>query len=106
MKYDNFLKTMVLLLFVIFIVIFISEESGYYEYRNSERKEFTEEKIREFEKDVAAGKNVNINDYLKVESKDYSNKLTKIGDDISDFVFNTINTLLKESFKLLEKIIN
>ena len=106
MKNDNFLKTIVLILFIIFIVIFISEESGYYEYKNSERKELTEEKIKEFEKDVMEGKNVNINDYLKVESKDYSNKLTKIGDDISSFVFNTINTLLKESFKLLEKMIN
>ncbi len=106
MKYDNFLKTTVILLFIIFIVIFISEESGYYEYKNSERKEFTEEKIKQFEKDVANGKNVNINDYLESKSKDYSNKITKVGDDISSFIFNSVNTMLKESFKLLEKMIN
>ena len=71
------------ILFIIFLIIFISTNSGYYEYKNNQKTIFTEEKIKEFEKDIKEGKNIKINNYLKDDSKNYSNRLTDIGDGIS-----------------------
>ena len=48
------------ILFLIFICIFSSSTSGYYEYSNNKKSIYTEKKIKEFEKDIAEGKNVNI----------------------------------------------
>lgn len=94
------------ILFLIFICILSASTSGYYEYTNSKKTEFTESKIKEFEKDIENGKNININNYIKNNNKDYSNKITRLGDSISDFIFNSVNFVLKGSFKLIEKMLN
>lgn len=94
------------ILFIVFICILVSTSSGYYEYQNNQKSVFTEEKINEFEKDVALGKNININDYLEKETKDYSNRITDIGDGLSDFINDSVNFVLKGGFKLIEKMID
>ena len=93
-------------LFIVFVTILISTSSGYYEYQNSQKNLFTEEKIKEFEKDVSLGKNINIKDYLKDNEKDYSNNLTILGDSISDLINKSVNFILKGGFKVIEKLIN
>ncbi len=94
------------ILFIIFLIIFISTNSGYYEYKNNQKTIFTEEKIKEFEKDIKEGKNIKINNYLKDNSKNYSNRLTDIGDGISDLINDSVNFILKGGFKIIEKMIN
>ena len=94
------------ILFIIFLIIFISTNSGYYEYKNNQKTIFTEEKIKEFENDIKEGKNIKINNYLKDNSKNYSNRLTDIGDGISDLINDSVNFILKGGFKIIEKMIN
>ena len=94
------------ILFIVFICIFSSSTSGYYEYSNNKKNTFTEEKMKEFEKDVEEGKNVNIKDYIEDNSKDYSNKITRLGDNISNLVYNSANFVLKGGFKMIEKMLN
>lgn len=94
------------ILFIIFLIIFISTNSGYYEYKNNQKTIFTEEKIKEFERDIKEGKNIKINNYLKDNSKNYSNRLTDIGDGISDLINDSVNFILKGGFKIIEKMIN
>lgn len=94
------------ILFIIFLIIFISTNSGYYEYKNNQKTIFTEEKIKEFEKDIKEGKNIKINNYLKDDSKNYSNRLTDLGDGISDLINDSVNFILKGGFKIIEKMIN
>lgn len=94
------------ILFIIFLIIFISTNSGYYEYKNNQKTIFTEDKIKEFERDVKEGKNIKINNYLKDDSKNYSNRLTDIGDGISELINNSVNFILKGGFKIIEKMIN
>lgn len=101
----NFFYITSLILFIIFISIFISSSSGYYEYSNNKKTVFTEEKIKEFEKDVSEGKNVNIKDYIEDNSKDYTNKITDMGENVSDFINNSVNFVLKGSFKIIEKML-
>ena len=95
-----------LVLFIVFICIFSSSTSGYYEYSNNKKNVFTEDKIKEFEKDVEEGKNIDIKNYVEDNSKDYSNKITRLGDNLSDLVYNSANFVLKGSFKVIERILN
>ena len=50
-------------LLVAFLALYLSEKSGYYEYEQHKQTTLTKEKIKQFEKDVADGKNVDIKDY-------------------------------------------
>ena len=93
------------LLFIIFLIIFCSSKTNYYEYANHKKMIATNEKILEFEKDINAGKNVNINDYIKDESKDYSNNITRAGDFISNNIFNISSKIVKISYNFISKVI-
>lgn len=102
---NKFLNYFLLILFIVFIFILISSSTNQYAYKNNRDKEFTEEKIKQFEKDVMDGKKVDINDYLVKEDKDYSNNITKMGDYLSGFVNKSVNYILKEGFNFIEKLI-
>lgn len=69
--------------FLVFVALLIAYESGYYETKMSNRAVLTKEAMEQFEEDVANGEVVDINDYLKSESVDYSNGVTKFGQKIS-----------------------
>ena len=72
-----------------------------YEYRQHEKKVLTEEQIKKFESDVKNGVEIDINDYVFKE-KDYSNKIVKINDKISD----VIEYGFKKAFNYVLKNIN
>jgi len=101
----KFFLILLSVLFVIFIIIFCSSKTNYYEYSNYRKTLVTNEKILEFEKDINEGKNVNINDYIKDESKDYSNNITKVGDFISNNIFNISENVVKISYNFISKVI-
>ena len=103
---NKFIKYLLVFLFISFAIIFVSNQTGYYEYSNNKKNVFTEEKIKEFEKDISEGKNVNIKDYLTEETRDYSNNITSFGDGISKLITDSVNTFLKESFNLMQKIVD
>lgn len=98
--------SILLVLFVIFISIFIASSSGYYEYENRNKMKLTEEKMKQFEQDVADGKSVDLKNYLETEEKDYENNVTVIGDKMSNLVNEGITKGLEGSFKIIEKLIN
>lgn len=98
-------NTIMLCLFILFVSLYFASENGYYEYKNKKEKEFTEEKMKQFEEDIKQGKNVNLNDYLKDESKNYDNKVTKLGNTISDIVNYSVMDTLEKTFNFVEKLI-
>lgn len=98
--------TVMLIFFIIFISIFMASKSGYYEYENRNRKEFTEEKIKEFEEDVKLGKNIDIKDYLTDNEKNYENKVTKIGETASSLITNGVTKGIEGTIKVFEKLFN
>ena len=101
----KFLLILLFLLFIIFLIIFVSSKSNYYEYSNHKKMIITNKQIEKFEKDINEGKNVNINDYIKEESKDYSNNLTKLGDFISNNMFDISSKVVKISYNFISKVI-
>ncbi len=105
MKLKKIFNTTVFCLFVIFLSIYGASKSGYYEYENKKKTTLTESKIKEFERDIENGKNVNIKDYLVDDTKHYDNKITHLGTKLSNVINNGIISGLEKSFKVIEKMV-
>lgn len=94
---DKLVKLIILVVIIIFLVMFFSSSSGYYEYELNKKTNLTQEAIDKFEEDVKEGKEIDINDYLVEDKKDYSNSFSKIGLNIS----SKIGKVFKEGVKLI-----
>ncbi len=100
---DRFL-IILLVFFVIFLIIYISKQSGLYEYKAYNKSILTKENIKKFEKDVEEGKNVSINDYLVNSYKDYSNTITDMGYNFGKLVESVMNNGIKKTLKMLSAL--
>ncbi len=92
------------ILFIIFLIIYLTKESGYYQYKAHNKAVLTEENIKRFEKDVEEGKNVIINDYVVSDYVDYSNSITDLGYNIGKFTENIMNKGIKKTLKILSAL--
>src|SRR5574344_528768 len=103
MKFNGgyILKICTLILISTFLVIYLSQATGYYAYANYEKTNLTEEGIKHFEQDVADGKKIDVNNYLN-NKVDYSTKLSSAGLKIS----NTIGKYIKDGITYVFKKIN
>ena len=61
---------------VFFFVLLFAESHGYYKNKNEKAKILTETQIKNFEKDISEGKEIDLKKYVLYEDKDYSNKLS------------------------------
>lgn len=105
MEKENVVKTIFIFLFIIFITIYISQASGYYEYELHKKVELTKEEIVKFENDIKDGKNIDLNDYLKNTNKNYSNSFSKIGSNFSTVTSKYIRKCIDETFKFIESLL-
>lgn len=94
---DKIIKFSLLALVLVFLILFFSSSGGYYEYELNKKSNLTEEAIKKFEQDVRDGKEIDINDYVVKEKKDYSNTFSKLGLKLS----SKIGTIFKEGVKLI-----
>ena len=88
--------------FLVFVALLIAYESGYYETRMSNRAVLTKEAMERFENDVKNGEVVDVNDYLKRESIDYSNGVTKLGNKIANGISDVMTKGLSGLFDALK----
>lgn len=95
----------ILILFVSFLAIYISSSTGYYEFEQHNKMVLTEEKIREFEKDVAEGKEVDIKNYVVSDKVSYQNKISKFGNNVSKQVENVIQNGVEATFSFFNKLL-
>ena len=65
-----------LVLFVFYVILYALAKTGYYDKRIKDKTTFTQEKIQEFENDIAQGETINMGEYLP-KKEDYANILTK-----------------------------
>ena len=85
-KKNNWFKRILIVLFIIFIGLYISSISGFYESKLSNKVAFTQEAIEQFEEDVMNGKAVDVETFINDEYVDYSNKFSTSGDKFSEAV--------------------
>jgi len=104
---NNILKVILLAITIIFLVMFFTSSSGYYEYELNKKSNLTQEAILKFEQDIKDGKEIDINDYIIEDNKDYSNSFSNAGLKISNnikkifsegvkFIFNSIGNIMDE----------
>lgn len=84
--------------FVFFVILLIAESQGYYRNRNEKAKILTEEQIKQFEKDISSGKDIDIKKYVLYEDKNYSNKLSTNVYKISLKLEETVDNIIKVIF--------
>ena len=103
-KPKYYLIKILFLLFLAFLIMYISSETGYFEYKAHNRSVLTKEAMIQFEKDVADGKDVTLNDYKIDEYVDYSNLFSKIGSNIGYYTEKIMNNGIKKTLKVLSAL--
>lgn len=101
MDKKKIIKVIFTCLFLAFIVSYIIEMTGYYEYNLQNKTIMTNESIAKFEKDLAEGKDVTMEDYVVSTEKDYTSSLTRTTNKVSV----KVNKMLKEGIESIFKIV-
>lgn len=105
MKALNTFWFFMIILFVIFITVYISQATGYYDYQQHRQVELTNDKIKQFEEDVKEGKVINVKNYLDDSAKTYHNGISKLGLRFSKTVSASAKKGLNKVFKFLEVLL-
>ncbi len=93
-------------LIVVYLALYFLNVSGYYDGNIRRKVEFTDSQIEAFERDIAAGEQVDIKDYLKDQTKDYTNNVSRFGYKFSTSVEKFVGTSLDEILKILSKLLS
>ncbi len=88
-KYKVF-KWVFLFFFVIFLTLYFSGISGYYEYQNYQKMVLTQEQIEKFEQDVKNGKEVDVKNYMVKSVTNYHNSFSNLGLKLSTGISSII----------------
>lgn len=99
-------KFLFIIFFMIYITIYVSQKAGYYEYKNYQKANLTREQITQFELDIKNGKNVKLNDYVVNTNKNYQTRISKIGNNLSNFISKMVNKGINSSFDFLIKLVD
>ena len=94
-------KTIFACLFLAFVVSYVIEMTGYYEYNLQNRTIMTNEAMAQFEKDLAEGKDVTQEDYVVSTEKDYTSSLTRTTNKVSV----KMNEVLKKGIEGMFRIV-
>lgn len=94
-------KLFMIIIFISFLTLYFSHNSGYFEYEQYKKTSFTKEQIVQFEKDIKEGKEVDITHYLEKKDVDYSNKISKMGLGLSKGIEKTIKNGLNKAISIL-----
>lgn len=92
-------------LFIIYLSLFISQSTGYYELKQHNKMMLTNESMKRFEEDIKNGKDISINDYVDTTKKDYSSKVGDIGNKTSTIIQKIMTKGIKTSFGMLGKLL-
>lgn len=103
MAYKCFKFTIISLL-IIFLVLYISQSTGYYEFEQHRRVALTESKIKQFEQDIKEGKNIDVSHYLDDVYRNYNNKVSTSGLKFSKNITDSFNKVMGGIFKIIEKL--
>lgn len=105
MKPEKIFKSILIFLFIIFISLYISQSSGYYEYEQYKKVALTKEQIKEFERDIKEGKKVDVKDYVGETKKEYGNKVSNVGLKISETIEGYVQKIINNSFEAISKVV-
>ena len=85
MKSEKVFRFIMIFLFVIFLTIYMSYGSRYYDSELHKKVELTNEQILKFENNIKNNVDIDLNEYLNNKHNDYSNSFSKISNEFSNF---------------------
>ena len=103
---NNLLKTIIITLFIIFIALYYSSNSGLIDYQARNKTTLTEEQIKQFEEDVKNNVEIDLKKYIEDNDKKYDNSISKSTLKLSNTIGKTIQGALDLLFDKLENIMN
>ncbi len=103
-KNSRFFWWVLIIFFIVYIGYYIGLESGYYETKLRDKTYLTSEGIKEFEKDVASGKELDVTKYITDEKIDSSNSMSNLGNKISISVETFMTKGIFKTIKILGKL--
>lgn len=104
-KKKNPLVIVLIILFGIYASLYYLAESGYYDYKEYNKMIMTEEAMKQFESDIAAGKDITLNDYIEKNYKDYSNNISELGLKTSETLEKFMTKGIGGFFKVVSKLV-
>lgn len=105
MKYKRLAEIIFGILVILFLGLYISQMTGYYQYTESKKTTLTEDAIKRFEEDIRNGKEINAENYLEQET-DYNNKLSTLGMKISRLIEKGFNKVMNSIFNEISNAIS
>ena len=88
-------KVILLCFILLFIILFLNRN---YYYEN--RKILSDDSIKQFEKDLKEGKNIDPNNYI-TEEKQYNNSASKLGLKVSGIIEKVVGVSLRKALNYL-----
>lgn len=98
-------KWITIIIFISFFCTVVLSLSGYYQTALQKKTILTNEAINSFENDIKEGKDIDINNYIEINQKNYDNAFTKSGRYISDKINNLISSGIEKTLKIIIKAI-
>ena len=105
-KKNRFFKIIFWIFFISFMIIYFSEITGYYEYKNYQKIAMTNEQIKKFEEDIKSGKKVNHDNYLLTEDAKFDNKLSDVANSLSNGISKLVKGSVENAFKLISNLVD
>jgi len=106
MEGEKIVKTIFILLFIVFITIYISQANGYYEYELHKRVELTNEQIKKFEEDVKNNKKIDLKEYTMDGVENYNNNFSKLGSNFSKVTSKYVKKGISGFFGFVENLLS
>ena len=100
-KKKKIVKYVLTIMFLSFVISYVIEKSGYYEYNLQNKTIMTNDAMARFEKDIADGKDVTLEDYVVTTEKDYTSSLTRTTNKVSVKVNNFLKKGIEGVFKIV-----
>lgn len=105
MKAKNVFIFIFSVLFILFISLYVTQATGYYEFNNSKKTTLTNDAIKKFEKDIKEGKQISAKNYLE-EEKEYNNKISTTSLMISKTIEKSFNYLMGKLFEEINSAVS
>lgn len=103
---NNIFKAILLLLFLMFLALYYSANTGLVDYQAKSKMELTEEQIKKFESDVKNNVEIDLEEYIVDYEGQYDNNISKTTMNISKTIGETIQNTLNFIFEKIDKSIN
>lgn len=103
---NNFFKFGMLTIFLVFIALYYSSNSGLIDYQARNKTVLTEEQIKMFEEDVSNNVQIDLKKYLEDKEEKYDNNISKTTLKLSNTIGETIQGALDFLFGKMEDVMN